>query len=315
MTNPHESTAEAVLAQTGPLGFDNDTAEAAEAAAGITRFRKAFRHIEDSENLVCSSTKDWIQKPTDGDDMVFLVQGTPDNTQGDLTGAEDKYGAGYLTSTVLAGVTSIDVTVEDGANIIFRDGEGLYISDKVNESDVAGNAEFATISGVPVVVGDVVTITLAVGISNGYSSVANATHVSYVLDSGQVGTSTSNVVKTTVSGILAEAQIAVQNVGGTYENVTITFTDATNFTVVGDTLGALAAGIISTDYSPVNPDSGTPYFTILAAAWSGTWAAAETVSFTTNPADVDIWEVQIVPAGTASVSGNNRRRVMHGESA
>lgn len=35
MTNPHESTAEAVLAQTGPLGFDNDTAEVAEAAPAV----------------------------------------------------------------------------------------------------------------------------------------------------------------------------------------------------------------------------------------------------------------------------------------
>jgi len=58
-----------------------------------------------------------------------------------------------------------------------------------------------------------------------------------------------------------------------------------------------------------------PYFTIPAAAWGGTWANGETVTFITHPASIPIWEKRVIPAGANSLAGNKRIIVVRGESA
>lgn len=65
------------------------------------------------------------------------------------------------------------------------------------------------------------------------------------------------------------------------ETWTVTFTSATEFTVTGSQTGSVGSGDTSTDFAPTNPSTGSPYFTLAAAGWGGTWAVTESLSFVT----------------------------------
>ena len=106
------------------------------------------------------------------------------------------------------------------------------------------------------------------------------------------------------------------NTIGTVEQTwTLTFTDATNYTVVGDTLGSVGSGTTAADFAPSNPAVSKPYFTLESAGWGGTWAAAQTIVFQTHPNAIPIWETRVVPAGAGSQAGNGITAVFEGETA
>jgi hypothetical protein len=110
--------------------------------------------------------------------------------------------------------------------------------------------------------------------------------------------------------------IKAHNKGAIEETWTLTFTGATTFTASGNTVGALTStGSTSADYAPLNPATGTPYFTIKAVAWGGTFQANDTVSFATHPAAIPIWYRRQVPAGTFSLANDFTSLAIHGESA
>ena len=71
----------------------------------------------------------------------------------------------------------------------------------------------------------------------------------------------------------------------------------------------------SADYAPLNPATGTPYFTIKAIAWAGTFQTNDTVTFVTQPAAIPIWYRRQVPAATFSLANDFTSLAIHGESA
>ena len=73
--------------------------------------------------------------------------------------------------------------------------------------------------------------------------------------------------------------------------------------------------VASADYAPLNPATGTPYFTIKAIAWAGTFQMNDTVTFATQPAAIPIWYRRQVPAGTFSLANDFTSLAIHGESA
>lgn len=91
--------------------------------------------------------------------------------------------------------------------------------------------------------------------------------------------------------------------GAVEDTFTMTFSNATAFTCAGLVSGSVGSGSIAADFSPTNPDTGTPYFTLPAAGWGGTWAAGNTLSFTTHPAAMPLWFRQVIPAGMSSGTG------------
>lgn len=94
------------------------------------------------------------------------------------------------------------------------------------------------------------------------------------------------------------------NDGTVEDDWTITFTNASNFSVSGVHTGSVGTGSVSADLSPINPDTGQPYFTINNLGWGGTWAVGNTVTFTTHPAAVPILLENEVPTGTAQEPNN-----------
>lgn len=285
----------------------------AERTAGSTKYRKAFFKNSNDDDELLTNALLYMEKNTPGDDAVVMFLGTQEDVQNDIDGTEDLYGTGVLDSLVSAGANTIDVVVEDGAEIIFRDTEKIRISDKTGIDDLVGNEEIHTINGVPVVNGDVVTITLAGTLANGYAA---GSQVSSFLEVGDVqGAFSSFVVTSAGDGTYDEVNnpILVDNIGGVRDTWTLTFQDATNFTISGANSGSVGSGTIGSNTSPNNGDFSRPYWTIFAAGFGGTFQAGDTIEFVTDPAAVGVWFRRVIPAGANPQSGNSFNVRFRGE--
>ncbi len=69
------------------------------------------------------------------------------------------------------------------------------------------------------------------------------------------------------------APIELTNAGALTERFALRFTSSTAFQCIGEHLGVIGTGTINADFSPVNPVSGQPYFTLRALGWGSGWAA------------------------------------------
>lgn len=95
--------------------------------------------------------------------------------------------------------------------------------------------------------------------------------------------------------------IAVINEGAETERWALVFTNATDFRLIGETLGQIAAGDITTDFSPINPITNQPYFTIAAAGWGTGWQAGNVLRFNTTGARAPFWAMRTTsPTPSAS---------------
>jgi len=103
---------------------------------------------------------------------------------------------------------------------------------------------------------------------------------------------------------LAENPFGLFNKGTVQESWTLTFTSASNFQVSGGFYGSVGTGSINSDFEPVNPDTGEPYFKIPSAGWGGTFAEGESAQFTTSPSAIPLLLEEEVPIGTAQEPNN-----------
>ena len=275
-----------------------------ERTIGSSIFRKVFYKVANAANLTLFDTGVFLENFTPADDRILWFPGTHTDTASDLTGSERLYSCGWLTSQANSGVTTFDVTVEDPTDIQFFDGDSVRLSDKTDPNDAGGNSEVHIIIGTPSIAGSVVTIIITQPLVNTYASGVGS-RVQAVHNFGEIKTAYSNVALTSASGTFDGTQIGMTNIGTVYEEITVTFTSATAFDCVGDTLGALGSGTIGTLFSAINPTYGQDYFSLPATIWGGTFATNDTIVFVTEPAEIPIWENRIVPAGASSFAGNS----------
>ncbi len=152
--------------------------------------------------------------------------------------------------------------------------------------------------------GNTVTVSLLDPTVNSYSaSTARAGGCAF---GGDVSTGISDWAETSTSGTYDESTYPVSgdNKGTVEDSWTLTMTSSTDFDCVGINTGAVSSGTVGTDFTPINPDTGTGYFTLPGAGWSGTWATGDTVNFSTSPAKVPLWLKEVVDAGTPADSNN-----------
>lgn len=98
--------------------------------------------------------------------------------------------------------------------------------------------------------------------------------------------------------------IAVTNEGAETERWALVFTNATSFRLIGERLGQIASGTIDTDFSPLNPITNQPYFTIPAAGWGTGWQAGNVLRLNTVGARAPFWAVRsISPTPTETTDG------------
>lgn len=280
-----------------------------ERTIGSTKYRKVFCKVanDDDETLYSPTFK--VFAPTAGDDWVVFFAGTQTDTQADITGSEQIYGSSTLVSH--SGTTLVVDVENSSLTGMFTGTDTIYVTDKAKPLASTGNEETATVSSVNSVAGARVTMTLSSALTNTYS--AGAT-VSTVYEPSDIVASSDNWSE---SGSFtydeASYPLVVDNIGTVEETWTLTFLTASTFTVSGATLGSVGSGNITTDFEPSNPDFTKPYFTLLSGGWGGTAVAGNTVTFTTSPASVALWEKRVVPASCSSITGNNVYLVGNGE--
>ena len=283
--------------------------------AGYVLHRKVFYKVANSLDLSLFNAGVFIDNVTPAEDRVIFFAATQIDTESDVTGSERHYGCGYLNAQANSGTTTLSVIVEDGTDVLFVDGDRVRITDKDNPNSVTGNEEFKTIVGTPGIVGDVVTIELAETLQFTYA-VGAASRVHSVYEAGEIKTAHTDVVVTSASGTFdPDGFLELDNIGTVYQELTFLFSDSTNFTCTGDTLGALGSGSTSVSFAPVNPDYSVPYATFPATIWGGTYANGDTVVLKVWPAAAPLWEKRVVPAGTASYAGNSSVLGVVGESS
>lgn len=288
----------------------------AERLAGSIKHRKIFyRTTNDAdETLYAPSIR--LHAPTVADDWVYFRIGTQRNTQGDLTGSERKYGVGILKTAVTAGDSTLVVSVEDASlTNIFQNGDKIHITDKATPTSSIGNEEELTISGAPIVSGVDVTITTSTALANSYTEGLTYVGSVYYTNNDLTGSVDSWSEHGTGTGTYDEVTypVLIDHIGTAEQTWTLTFTNATSFTVVGDTIGSVGSGTIGSDFAPNNPAVSKPYFTLQAAGWGGVWVAGDVIAFQTHPPAIPIWETRVVPANSASVAGNSVTVVFEGE--
>lgn len=94
--------------------------------------------------------------------------------------------------------------------------------------------------------------------------------------------------------------IALTNEGAIEDRWALVFKTATSFDLISERLGQLAVGSTTTDFSPLNPMTNEPYFTLQAAGWTTGWLPGYTLRFNTRAAAGGVWATRCVSQGTAS---------------
>lgn len=88
--------------------------------------------------------------------------------------------------------------------------------------------------------------------------------------------------------------IAVDSLGCVEDRWKLKFTSSTGFQCISEQRGVVGTGSISADFSPINPFTGTPYFTVLAAGWGAGWVTSNVVRFNTDACAAPVWVVRTV---------------------
>lgn len=93
--------------------------------------------------------------------------------------------------------------------------------------------------------------------------------------------------------------VEVHNLGAITERWALRFkADATQFDLIGQHLGQIATGSKTVDFTPINPASGAPYFTLRAAGWGNGWVAGNVLFVDTVGASYPIDVIRSVQPGT-----------------
>lgn len=321
--------------------FPAQPAEATQ--TGKELYRKFALHFATENNTPVNLGYMYIFLPTLAGDHNYLMRAALNESQTDLftDGNLNRrlYGCGYLNANANPNDTTITVAVEDGTKTIFQAGDKIKIQQVGfdNPALVKGAfkydgysfslSEVNTVASVSVA-GDVVTLTLDNPINNTWdatqtSQTFGATSVitqfvsvsslmpmtDEVDESGQpapIQATVGEFSTDTIDGVIDDSLISVDDARGVVFDIwTGTFVDQTTFTINGQRTGEIAGGgSINSDTAPINSATGTPYFTLPAAATTGTFVAGESFTFTTYPHVSNFWIYRSIPVGANTVESS-----------
>lgn len=107
--------------------------------------------------------------------------------------------------------------------------------------------------------------------------------------------------------------ILATNNGAIQERWALVFTDATNFRCVGEYSGQIGTGNINTDFSPINPVTGVPYFTVKKEGWGAGWASGNVLRFNTIAATYPVWVIRTVKQSEPTVLSDQFQIMLRGD--
>ena len=94
--------------------------------------------------------------------------------------------------------------------------------------------------------------------------------------------------------------IVVTNRATLEERWAIIFQSSTSFVLVGEHVGQIALGDVNTDFAPINPNNGQPYFRLDKRGWGAGWANGNVLRFNTKAANFPIWAIRTVLQSVAA---------------
>lgn len=106
--------------------------------------------------------------------------------------------------------------------------------------------------------------------------------------------------------------VAVENDSAIDERWAVVFSAPTVVAVIGETVGQIFSGSITSDIAPTNPVSGKPYFTIDADGWGSGWPAQSVFRFNTVSATEPTWLARVTPPGEITVEDDQVRFQIYG---
>lgn len=113
-----------------------------------------------------------------------------------------------------------------------------------------------------------------------------------------VGDATTSQLQVTNNPIVVTNRDAIE------ERWALVFSSATSFNIIGQTVGQIGTGSVSSDTSPINPMTGYPYFIIPSAAWGSGWSANNVVRINTSAAKYPVWIGNAIQQHQGSSSDN-----------
>lgn len=94
--------------------------------------------------------------------------------------------------------------------------------------------------------------------------------------------------------------IELTNAGAETERWSIRFTNTTTFQCYGEHVGLIDVGTTGADFSPINPVTGEPYFTLKAEGWGLGWTTGNIMRFNTVGARFPVWIIRTIKQGPAT---------------
>ncbi len=107
--------------------------------------------------------------------------------------------------------------------------------------------------------------------------------------------------------------ITVSNKGAIQERWALIFTDNTNFRCVGEYSGQIGTGSINADFTPINPVTGLPYFTVKKEGWGAGWANGNVLRFNTIAANFPVWVIRTVKQSEPTVMSDQFQIMLRGD--
>lgn len=298
----------------------------AQRAAGMTDYAKTHWALANTDNAPLLNPELYLDKPTISPDdyVVMCLLGQRDALVdiGAAIEAADKVGSAVLAADIAAGATSFKVTVKaaamlpGGADDIFRDGLTVKVCSHADATSGDGAEETKVITGNPTYSGLEVTCQVTEAFANSFTADGISRVSGIISPVASLAPSVTVPVKTSAGGVVDTDNypIGLDNIGTPEEDFTLTWSDATTFSVSGDSLGAdLGTGTVGVAFSLVDPATSRIRFTIPAGMLSGSWQAGDTLTFTTSPASIPVGQKRVVSAGAASLANNVASQVLAGE--
>lgn len=283
-----------------------------ERASGSVSWRKCFMHINSSDDSPLLNVRLFLESMTPADDFVTFAQGTAHDTEAELT--TRVYGIGQLLEPSAPSDSQLLIRGEQPAGYAAL--EPFRIGDSVRIAQGADHEEFVTLTHADYS-GESIRLDVEPALTQYYSP--EQTTVASVLALPELAAEFSVIELLSNDGSLdttTPGHLLAHNKGAIEQDWLLTFSDTQQFSVAGHLLGTLAIpGAISADFAPLNPATGTPYFTLRASAWGGSFVANDTLRFQTRPAALAVWYRREVPAGSTSLANNYAALMLYGESA
>lgn len=107
--------------------------------------------------------------------------------------------------------------------------------------------------------------------------------------------------------------IQVTNKGAIQERWAIVFTSSTDFRIIGEYSGQIGQGNVNSDFAPINPVTGVPYFTVKKEGWGTGWANGNVMRFNTIAANYPVWVIRTVKQSEPSLLSDSFQIMLRGD--